>query len=91
MTPILALWAVPRSTSTAFEWMMRQRGDFECVHEPFGEAWYFGTDRRTPRPKRYLAQARPELRICLVRTARGCRPRSGLHEGLPALCRTYRR
>lgn len=25
MHKILALWAVPRSTSTAFEWMMRQR------------------------------------------------------------------
>jgi hypothetical protein len=47
---ILALWAVPRSTSTAFEWMMRQRGDMVCHHEPFGEAWYFGEDQRTPRP-----------------------------------------
>ena len=42
MTKILALWAVPRSTSTAFEWMMRQRGDMDCLHEPFGEAWYQG-------------------------------------------------
>jgi len=50
MTPILALWAVPRSTSTAFEWMMRQRGDMTCHHEPFGEAWYYGEDRRAPRP-----------------------------------------
>lgn len=40
--PIIALWAVPRSTSTAFEWMMRQRGDLDCLHEPFGEAWYQG-------------------------------------------------
>ena len=42
MYPIIALWAVPRSTSTAFEWMMRQRGDLDCLHEPFGEAWYQG-------------------------------------------------
>ncbi len=42
MHKIIALWAVPRSTSTAFEWMMRQRGDLECIHEPFGEAWYQG-------------------------------------------------
>ncbi|MCP5075852.1 MAG: sulfotransferase family protein [Rhodobacteraceae bacterium] len=42
MPKIIALWAVPRSTSTAFEWMMRQRGDLECLHEPFGEAWYQG-------------------------------------------------
>ena len=42
MHKIVTLWAVPRSTSTAFEWMMRQRGDMECLHEPFGEAWYQG-------------------------------------------------
>lgn len=42
MHKIVALWAVPRSTSTAFEWMMRQRGDMDCMHEPFGEAWYQG-------------------------------------------------
>ena len=45
MHPIIALWAVPRSTSTAFEWMMRQRGDVACLHEPFGEAWYQGKTR----------------------------------------------
>ncbi len=50
MTPILALWAIPRSTSTAFERMMRQRGDHLCHHEPFGEAWYLGEDRLCPRP-----------------------------------------
>ncbi len=49
MHKILALWAVPRSTSTAFEWMMRQRGDMECLHEPFGEAWYQGEDPLWPR------------------------------------------
>ena len=42
MHEIVALWAVRRSTSTAFEWMMRQRGDLDCLHEPFGEAWYQG-------------------------------------------------
>ena len=46
---ILALWAVPRSTSTAFEWMMRQRSDFYCLHEPYGEAWYQGEDPLWPR------------------------------------------
>ncbi len=42
MNKIIALWAVPRSTSTAFEHMMRNRGDLDCLHEPFGEAWYQG-------------------------------------------------
>ena len=49
MHKILALWAVPRSTSTAFEWMMRQRGDMQCFHEPFGEAWYQGETPLWPR------------------------------------------
>ncbi len=46
---ILALWAVPRSTSTAFEWMMRMRGDLHCFHEPFGEVWYQGESPEWPR------------------------------------------
>ncbi len=49
MHKIIALWAVPRSTSTAFEWMMRQRGDLDCLHEPFGEAWYQGENPLWPR------------------------------------------
>jgi len=49
MGKILALWAVPRSTSTAFEWMMRQRGDLNCFHEPYGEAWYQGEEPLWPR------------------------------------------
>ena len=47
--PIIVLWAVPRSTSTAFEWMVRQRGDLMCFHEPFGEVWYQGDAPRWPR------------------------------------------
>lgn len=49
MHQIIKLWAVPRSTSTAFEWMMRQRGDLYCLHEPFGEAWYQGEAPLWPR------------------------------------------
>ncbi len=49
MNKIYVLWAVPRSTSTAFEWMMRQRDDMTCFHEPFGEAWYQGEAPLWPR------------------------------------------
>lgn len=51
MNKIVALWAIPRSTSTAFEWMMHQRGDMDCLHEPFGEAWYQGEEPLWPRWK----------------------------------------
>ena len=43
---ILALWAVPRSTSTAFECMMRARGDFLVEDEPFGLSFYYSEERR---------------------------------------------
>ena len=49
MQKIVVLWSTPRTTSTAFEWMMRMRGDMACFHEPFGEAWYKGDDARFPR------------------------------------------
>jgi adenylylsulfate kinase len=59
MIAILVLWAVPRSTSTAFERMMSQRGDHTCVHEPFGEVWYsIGNDTHPPDAH---IQHRPEL------------------------------
>lgn len=51
MRKILVLWATPRSTSTAFEWMMRMRGDMTCFHEPFGEPWYHGEEPLWPRAK----------------------------------------
>ena len=51
MHPIVILWSTPRTTSTAFEWMMRMRGDVACFHEPFGEAWYKGDDAMWPRLK----------------------------------------
>jgi len=51
MHKILVLWATPRSTSTAFEWMMRMRGDMMCFHEPFGEPWYQGEKPLWPRLK----------------------------------------
>ena len=45
----LVLWAIPRSTSTAFEWMMTQRGDFNILHEPFGKSYYLSMERRSNR------------------------------------------
>lgn len=40
MHPIYALWAHPRSMSTAMERVMRERGDLDCAHEPFMYDYY---------------------------------------------------
>jgi hypothetical protein len=43
--PILALWAVPRSGSTAFERMMMERNDHHVIDEPFSAHYYFGEEK----------------------------------------------
>ena len=45
----IALWAVPRSISTAFERVFVERDDFEVLHEPFSDAYYYGPDRLSDR------------------------------------------
>ncbi|WP_318698697.1 MULTISPECIES: hypothetical protein [unclassified Roseofilum] len=49
MKKILALWALPRSTSTAFERMMQQRGDFLVLDEPFGLYFHYSEERKSDR------------------------------------------
>ncbi|WP_135501917.1 hypothetical protein [Roseovarius aestuariivivens] len=48
MHKILALWAHPRSMSTATERVMRERGDLACLHEPFMYDYYVGHGRDFP-------------------------------------------
>lgn len=45
----IALWSTPRSSSTAFDRMMRERGDHRVFTEPFSTAYYDGPDRRSSR------------------------------------------
>ncbi|HEX5850803.1 MAG TPA: sulfate adenylyltransferase, partial [Rubrobacter sp.] len=45
----VALWAVPRSISTAFERVFVERDDFEVLHEPFSASYYYGKDRVSDR------------------------------------------
>jgi hypothetical protein len=60
---IIALWSHPRSMSTAFERIMRARGDLECLHEPFMYDYYVNRakkqmphfDARDEHPKTYEA------------------------------------
>ncbi|HEX5913338.1 MAG TPA: hypothetical protein VFY54_09450, partial [Rubrobacter sp.] len=52
----VALWAVPRSISTAFERVFVEREDFEVLHEPFSASYYYGEDRPSDR----FADAEPK-------------------------------
>jgi sulfate adenylyltransferase len=52
----VALWAVPRSISTAFERVFVERDDFEVLHEPFSASYYYGEDRQSDR----FADAEPK-------------------------------
>lgn len=45
----VALWAVPRSISTAFERIFVERDDFKVFHEPFSASYYYSTERRSNR------------------------------------------
>jgi hypothetical protein len=49
MGPI-ALWATPRSASTAFDKMLRTRGDREVLTEPFSIPYYDGPEQRSRPP-----------------------------------------
>src|SRR5688500_9364538 len=52
----VALWAVPRSISTAFERVFVERDDFEVLHEPLSASYYYGEDRLSER----FADAEPK-------------------------------
>src|ERR671912_148997 len=45
----VALWAVPRSISTALERFFGGREDFEVLNEPFSASYYYGEDRPSDR------------------------------------------
>jgi hypothetical protein len=45
----IALWAVPRSISTAFERVFVERGDFKVLHEPFSTSYYYSEERQHDR------------------------------------------
>ena len=49
MTKRIALWAHPRSLSTAFERIFVERADATVIHEPYSHAFFFGEERSHPR------------------------------------------
>jgi sulfate adenylyltransferase len=61
----VALWAVPRSISTAFERVFVERDDFEVLHEPFSASYYYGEDRLSDR----FADAEPKAEYGFERVA----------------------
>jgi hypothetical protein len=52
----VALWAVPRTASTAFERMVIERGDHTVFDEPFSEHYYFGPHKSSAR----FTEVRPD-------------------------------
>ena len=60
MHPILALWSVPRSASTAFERMVIERGDHHVVDEPFSVHYYFGERKVSDRFTEVEPSSSPE-------------------------------
>lgn len=49
VVPPIVLRSTPRSISTAFDKMMRGRGDLRVFTEPFSVPYYFGPDRSSER------------------------------------------
>ena len=58
MHPVIAMWAHPRSMSTAIERIMRERGDVDCLHEPF-LYYYYEHLRKKPLPHFAPESGRP--------------------------------
>ncbi len=53
----VALWAVPKSISTAFERVFVERNDFEVFHEPFSASYYYSEDRLSDRYSNVKSEA----------------------------------
>ena len=70
----LALWAVPRAASTAFERMVIERGDHEVFDEPFSEHYYFGPRKVSPRFAEVRHEAGPDAILERVEEAARRRP-----------------
>jgi hypothetical protein len=63
----IALWAVPRSISTAFERVFVERDDFEVFHEPFGDSYYYSEERLSDRFSNAEPKAEYNYRNVLAR------------------------
>jgi ubiquinone/menaquinone biosynthesis C-methylase UbiE len=46
---IVYLWSIPRSVSTAFERLFIENENFETLHEPYSESFYFSKDKQSNR------------------------------------------
>ncbi len=65
----LALWAVPRAASTAFERMVIERGDHHVLDEPFSEHYYFGPRKVSDRFDEVRPDADPDAILDRVEAA----------------------
>jgi hypothetical protein len=72
--PIVVLWTVPRTGSTAFERMMRERGDVTVFHEPFSVRYYFGATKRSARYDDVRDDGDPDAIVAGLEAAASERP-----------------
>jgi hypothetical protein len=71
----VALWAVPRSISTAFERVFVERNDFEVFHEPFGDSYYYSEERLSDRYSDVEPKAEYNYQNVLSRILEPCEKR----------------
>jgi Sulfotransferase domain len=72
MRPI-ALWATPRTVSTAFDKMIRARGDLEVLTEPFSRPYNDGPEQRSTRFP--VTEPQADFETTLAEVVGGDRPR----------------
>jgi hypothetical protein len=72
--PVVALWSVPRSGSTAFERMMMERGDVAVFHEPFSVRYYCGATKRSSRYDEVRDDGDPDHILAALEVAASVRP-----------------
>lgn len=70
----LALWAVPRAASTAFERMVIERGDHVVLDEPFSEHYYLGPRKVSDRFAEVRPGADPDAILARIEAAAEAEP-----------------
>lgn len=72
--PIVVLWTIPRSRSTAFERMMIERGDHHVVDEPYSARYYLSESSLSNRFSEVVPDSEPDEILSRLKEAAKHRP-----------------